>query len=897
MQPNHRQPREIPEFDEVVARFESAHLSFTEEEALRASHWDMGEDGWLREDARFRQTGFGRWILAPRYLLNELLYRGLRDDLVGEFSLSEQLQTYGALIGIPAVFCTADPRLVLQDDKVRLAATELSDQPLLEAATASQQFVTHLPVLSLHVAAASLPAGEWGATTTPSEIRPIGWLRVDNLGRSLRPNMFVARIRGESMDGGKSPIADRSWAAFEFAFHNGTAYDPGTARPVVLVRGSFEDPETGTFAVKHLERADPSIRLVSANPDKIRFPDIVVAAKDADDVRVVATLTKALRPGDFARRPKLRSDAGFRQLHTKAGLAEVSRQLAAGLERFFDAVPLPPPEPGSVTATNLARLVCLEAQSGGLHATFGPLPRLPAFVKKVRLLGGASEQLTLGSHVRSGMAQVRVAPGEGPWRLEAVGFEDESQALGLAGLVCEQLPAEVATAFRVDVAGVAQRLEGATLAVGGHYRLVVPPQLVSDSSIFESSSALAGGWRLLDLALSAPVPAELVAQLAAIGMSVGGAVLRLDWALTPPAAWRANSRGEVYPVFAEGALIAVQSSGWPTADSAHLFVAASSPGETQRATARCGDLVQLLDLQAGQYACGLWHADLEYGPVTVHFAVERTWPQPCVASPMFQLAAGQPDTTPALWPTVPFEVDLSAPDLAHGPLASLSPGWPVRLSWHGRQQQSLATLTANAEGDYDFASTWRRIVDRAAQCRVADVLFDFGDFGSVTVRHTRYSSATAFRDVLARQVALFGPQMTSASSNWERWLPLWFVPLVRELGYSVHNCRGESSLPGIDSMLFRVLSVDERTGAEIETFPSHLLVLTDDVALIEPSSVSRVRKAMQVNGLPGAIITDGVRWTLHRRADRSARTIFNVLEAVSSADALDALVTELAAGV
>ena len=63
-----------PAFDPVVKRCASETLGFTEEDALRDCMWELGEDGHLREDIRFRLTRWGRWILADRYLALSLIH-------------------------------------------------------------------------------------------------------------------------------------------------------------------------------------------------------------------------------------------------------------------------------------------------------------------------------------------------------------------------------------------------------------------------------------------------------------------------------------------------------------------------------------------------------------------------------------------------------------------------------------------------------------------------------------------------------------------------------------------------------------------------------------------------------------------------------------------------------
>jgi hypothetical protein len=273
------EPQHIPDFDEVVERFAQSNTSFSEAEALKSSHWDMGEDALLREDIRFRPTPYGRWILSDTLLANDALYLGFMRGLHAERSLDEALEELGEIARRRCTFCPADDRFVLSDGRLRLSAKELTGRPLLEDdITELAKYQTHLPVHSLVAAAASEPAGEWGNQAQEDVVEPLGWVRVQlPKGGQLNRGMFVAQIKGHSMDDGRSGLVDGGFAVFEF-------WPTGTKQNMrVLARGSFSDPETGSYAVKKYvgdtrdeKGRHHEIKLVSLNPDKDRYPDIIL---------------------------------------------------------------------------------------------------------------------------------------------------------------------------------------------------------------------------------------------------------------------------------------------------------------------------------------------------------------------------------------------------------------------------------------------------------------------------------------------------------------------------------------------------------------------------------------------------------------------------------------------
>ena len=300
-----QQIRCITAFDPVVERFAAEKLSFTEQEALQKNFWDQGEDARLREDYRFRQTPGGRWMVAGNLYANDelrkLFSRKHRSSLPFEAALAE----LGTIEGRNWVFCRADKRFVLQDDELRLSEQELTDSLLAEDALEMEKFVSHLPIRNLEAVAASEPEGEWGPNAQEEMGDLLGWVRVGMLGVVLNDRMFVARIKGHSMDDGRHGIVDGSYSLFEL-WPAGSRQDK-----IILVRGSFHDPETGNYAVKKYsadqrdaEGRHARISLVSLNPDKEKYPDIELDPEDDQAVMVVAQHIPSWSGHQYGREPQ-----------------------------------------------------------------------------------------------------------------------------------------------------------------------------------------------------------------------------------------------------------------------------------------------------------------------------------------------------------------------------------------------------------------------------------------------------------------------------------------------------------------------------------------------------------------------------------------------------------------
>src|SRR5690606_33850907 len=133
---------------------------------------------------------------------------------------------------------------------------------------------------------------------------------------------------------------------------------------------------------------------------------------------------------------------------------------------------------------------------------------------------------------------------------------EEEQDLGVEKLTLEAIGASAPLVFRVDADGVGQHTRSTTLSLGQAYRLLLPPN-VGD----ELGTELGDGWRIWSIDLAAQLSPLTRQRLRALGFNVGEAWPRLEWALAPAAAWRANSRGDGYPVFGVGAELLVNVSG------------------------------------------------------------------------------------------------------------------------------------------------------------------------------------------------------------------------------------------------------------------------------------------------------------------------------------------------
>jgi hypothetical protein len=539
---------------------------------------------------------------------------------------------------------------------------------------------------------------------------------------------------------------------------------------------------------------------------------------------------------------------------------------------FFDGTAPEADDEGANTATSTGwqtRLVCLDIAAGGLQLEVGPLDGLPTFVKKLRVVGTEWDAFVLAANAKMRPTRASVRPGTGPWRWEAVGFEEE-QDLGVEKLALDALDVTAPTVFRVDADGVGQRIKSTTLALGEAYRLLLPPKVGDDLG-----AELDDGWRIWSLNLAAQLSPTTRQTLTALGLDVGEAWPRIEWALAPAAVWRTNSRGESYPVFEAGTELLVNVGGvWvEEGDEAVLFL--HGPAGTERLSLSSSGLVSIGAPAAARWACALIHSRTSVPSTTLPFEVTE--------SPLDNVAA-------------------SCSAVAHSGLASLEaavpPGWPVTLRWRvfAAYEELLATVHGNEDGTVPVDDVASIIEARAARARIADLIVDFGELGRRVLPHDGRASLKQVREQLTDLWQQRSGLVLSRKGAWLQLRKAWFEPVTELFGYGLEEATLLAEVEAPHDLAAWGLTVDERMMGSITRSPSRVLVLTTDLDAVLRDHRTWIDRACSAAKVRDAIITDGARWTTHRKGSQQLKQQVWSLDHAIGLGSIDEMLGDLAEG-
>ena len=880
--------RERPLLDSVAAAAFTGRLSLDEEAVLRDAIWARGQDIRLREDARFRQTPWGRWISSGGYLANDAVREELRQVGKRWIDVEEVLSELDRLAQRRCVLCTADPRLVVFAGKVRLSAQELAAEPLLEGDVPPlERYVTHLPVHTLRAAAASEPLGQWGRRAQEEVVETLGWLHVSIPGKQLTPRMFVARIEGHSMDDGRTGLTDGAQAVFEFGAGD---FD---LEPIVLARGAFTDPETGTYAVKRirLSRAPDGtitqLLLRSENPDKTRYPDIVIGEPDAPSVTVLARFVAALGPDDHARRPKPEARRGRRDVTSPEGAEKRRTRLRQALLTFFgpmatDPPSSGPPDPGTAgppgdTATKVpspwtATLELPAPDPATLVVACGPFTGLLGKVKLVALTTGATRKDIFASNVRHRRWREPMPRSTEPYTFAIVDWEEDF-ADQTAQLTLPGLAPDAATVFRIGADGVGVRLASAAVTPGNTYRLLVPPAL---SAVPLEGAVERDGYRALDLHVPSPVPATLLDLLRSIGVTIGQDAYSAAWAAVCPRDYRPGRTGDLYPCFtpADTPVVLIEGPDTLLDGDVRVLVQGERTSETLELPPGGRWLVELASLDTGPHVLEVLPLHTTMETTRLFFRVdEETRPLPRAEVLVTLADTSQPPEArpPAerLGPAPSGQIvsarDLSLLEAGQLTLAITAPPlWPVTARWNGASRAPTAAVHADEEGTVDTAALLRPTEPLRRDEPIGELLLDFRDLGSLVLPHRRQLDEAA-RVGLARLARERLPALPAFRAELDLLRAQWLDPLLTLLGYRVDPVPLLFTLDVPAGLAVFQLSALRRRGALFERRPTTALVvlparlsLSDAVALTEGRAEAlRLCKKL---GLDKAIVTDGRAW-------------------------------------
>ncbi len=870
----------VTAFDTVVKKLAAVNTSFTEEEILKTDFWDRGEEARLREDFRFRKTPGGRWIISEHLLANDELRKLFTQKHRSSLPFESAIAELGPSGDRNWVFCKADNRFVLEGEHLRLSEQELSNSILSEDAQDSERYVSHLPIINLKAVAASEPEGEWGATAQEDMGNILGWVRVDIPGIALNDRMFIARIKGHSMDDGRRGIVDGSYSLFEL-------WPVGSRQgKIILVRGSFHDPETGNYAVKKYmadqrdeEGRHGSVTLVSLNLDKEKYPDIELDPEDDQAVVVIARHIESLSGQQYGREPKpvKTKQSGKRNLtpeYVKNRLQKRVKQIFGSHETIS----------GRKSKENIEScLVCLDFESGGLHFETIPLRWLPNFVKKIIVqTGGKDHTVILGSNLKNLTWRQMVLPSRDGYTFVAPGFE-EDVGDDLAALAIEGLSYEAGTVFKVDAAGIGRLQKSKKLSPGQEYRLLIPPVLRIDSPIIGDCSNFINGWQLWDFILPVEIDQNSKKQISDLQLELGKIVPQLFWTAIPPVDYNRTIRGETLPCFhiQQPPIIMVKGTANLPGELT-LYVLAGNHFQSFKLPRGEKWFIQLEDLPVGPVLVQLLHKKTNVVPATLPLFMVDKKSEYVSAKITMNIDGKRCVTGKNGLSKIKKELAAVNDDnlMITGP-----PLWPVRSFWKGNIVSNIKQICLTEAGGLDCEPIFNCTKKARGSFLPGDWIFDFAELGQVQLQHGGNPDPDDLQRQFASLIEEKGNSLPNLVGQYQLLKQIWLEPLFRLMGleYQELSQKVLKTAPAGTTALLLIRIVRQSDDSIIKEKHSMCVLVPDQDGITQKGKGSTWEYAdflCEEHEVTSAIISDGFLWMRHRLHSKMRGKIFPLIDII-----------------
>ena len=185
---------------------------------------------------------------------------------------------------------------------------------------------------------------------------------------------------------------------------------------------------------------------------------------------------------------------------------------------------------------------------------------------------------------------------------------------------------------------------------------------------------------------------------------------------------------------------------------------------------------------------------------------------------------------------------------------------------------------------------------RAAHTRLADLIVDFSELGRLVLPHDGRAPLKHVREQLTNLWQECSGLVQSRKGAWLQLRKPWFERVTKLFGYGLEEAMLLADVEAPHDLTAWGLTVDERITGSITRSPSRVLVLTTDLDAVLRDHRTLIDRACSAAKVRDAIITDGARWTTHRKGSQQLMQQIWSLDHAIAAGSIDEVLGDLAEG-
>ncbi|MEW6709395.1 MAG: hypothetical protein AB1403_06165, partial [Candidatus Riflebacteria bacterium] len=231
------------------------------------------------------------------------------------------------------------------------------------------------------------------------------------------------------------------------------------------------------------------------------------------------------------------------------------------------------------------------------------------------------------------------------------------------------------------------------------------------------------------------------------------------------------------------------------------------------------------------------------------------------------------------------------------------PFWPVTISAEQGFTKFLARIELNVSGELELAKVLELTESYQRQALPFDLLLDFKEAGLLRICLDPGFSSSLIGASLKKKIETLLPGIKDMTGNFSLLKSFWLEPITKILNYQITPIEYDIEGCSHEFIAFGLKETTRDHLGKIRTDLRRILVLTTPDADLLDNSPGSLRSC--ANGLCwqcntfDIILTDGVKWLLHRRNTNFMPRVFTLSEMVEKDKSLslEEFIHEFAVGI
>jgi hypothetical protein len=302
-------------------------------------------------------------------------------------------------------------------------------------------------------------------------------------------------------------------------------------------------------------------------------------------------------------------------------------------------------------------------------------------------------------------------------------------------------------------------------------------------------------------------------------------------------------------------------------------------------------MIEFAELQPGRYMVEVLHSCLSIEPARLPFAVEEDPSVKSSSRVTAEVDGISYEIVESGSVVIPCDFSLfSDEDVG---LSVFGPAlWPVTVTWNSGRPRRLDIQSLERDGRLNVEELIKLSEDLRTRCRVANLLLDFRELGRLTLQLDRSTDPVALAETLRLKVNEKIDVAEGLTGQFMLLRSLWLDQLLQMLNYRIGEFTSDEvsdAVPGTAAL--KLFETSRSPQGEVREELRRVLIITSLSADFHDNANGSARYFAEAlcwrHAVVEALLTDGLRWFLHKRGSKLPRPIWDLRELTNDTAVFD----------